>query len=88
MKKAKVMFTALAVLAVVGGALAFKAKNVSNQKLYYWDTQAVSVCTFTAFATSENQGNGEITPPTDLQDGYFTIQDCSGQKVTAYQIND
>lgn len=27
MKKAKIMMTALAVLAVVGGALAFKAKN-------------------------------------------------------------
>jgi len=34
MKKAKVMFTALTVLAVVGGALAFKAKTLNNTFLY------------------------------------------------------
>jgi hypothetical protein len=30
MKKAKVMITCIAVLSIVGGALAFKAKNVSQ----------------------------------------------------------
>lgn len=34
MKKAKVMLTGLAVLAVVGGALAFKAKTFANHTIY------------------------------------------------------
>lgn len=34
MKKAKIMFTAIAVLAVVGGALAFKAQKFSSHIVY------------------------------------------------------
>ena len=37
MKKAKMMFTSLAVLAVVGGALAFKAKSHYNSFVYEQD---------------------------------------------------
>jgi hypothetical protein len=57
MKKAKIFLTGLAVLAVVGGALAFKAK----QSFVYYsicDTLAVpKVCTLgtlTTFATTQN----------------------------------
>ena len=34
MKKAKIMVTAIAILAVVGGALAFKARTFSFETLY------------------------------------------------------
>jgi len=37
MKKAKIMFMSLGVIAVVGGALAFKAKNMSQGRLYICD---------------------------------------------------
>ena len=35
MKKAKIMLAAVAVFAVVGGSLAFKAKNLNTFELFY-----------------------------------------------------
>ena len=46
MKKAKIMLSAIVVLAVVGGALAFKAKM--NKQVYCSD-QPAPHCTFTIF---------------------------------------
>ena len=43
MKKAKMMLTALAVLAVVGGSLAFKAKHFNQ--FDYFSTDASGICT-------------------------------------------
>jgi hypothetical protein len=44
MKKAKVMLTAIAVMAVVGGALAFKAKKFGST--IYCTDSATGVCKF------------------------------------------
>ena len=44
MKKVKVMLSAIAVLAIVGGALAFKAKSMSGQILCYRVDAASTTC--------------------------------------------
>jgi len=46
MKKVKIMLTAITVMAVVGGALAFKA-NKFNTKLYCTSQAAPNACTIT-----------------------------------------
>jgi hypothetical protein len=54
MKKVKIMLMSLLVLAVVGGALAFKAKK-SSQCVF--STSSGSICTFiTAITTTSNAG--------------------------------
>ena len=40
MKKAKILFSAIAVVAVVSGALAFKAHNYTNQTTLYTEDPA------------------------------------------------
>lgn len=59
MKKAKIMLMAITVLAVVGGALAFKAKTVDT----------VRVC---ATTTNDNSGICKLLPSTFAQVGHFT----------------
>lgn len=38
MKKAKIMLSAIAVIAVIGGAVAFKAKSFTNPNVFYRNT--------------------------------------------------
>ena len=64
MKKVKIMLTAITVLAVVGGALAFKAKKFSNI-CYFSSTQAHSgngdYCLFnTAADLFDTGGSGDL----------------------------
>lgn len=66
MKKAKIMLMAIAVIGVVGGALAFKAKK-NLSRLYYFDPVGVT-CTIpytAAFITTTVQGIGAY--------GYVTL---------------
>ena len=61
MKRAKILLAAIAVLGVVGGALAFKAKGFSN---IYCDTQcAVAIDAF----TTVDQGQGSATTVCNAQ---------------------
>ncbi|MCS3800121.1 hypothetical protein [Niastella sp. OAS944] len=58
MKKAKIFLTALTVLAVVGGALAFKAKQ---PRQFAFCNTASGICelnTFTTFTIKETQSGG------------------------------
>ncbi|MDR3714164.1 MAG: hypothetical protein P4L51_15200 [Puia sp.] len=66
MKKARIMLSALAVVAVVGGALAFKAKTVSQ----FYCVDAVSGTCGTFYGT-----NGEANPTTAVAASllYYTI---------------
>jgi hypothetical protein len=55
MKRAKLMLTAIAVFAVVGGALAFKANRVPNPNLFrYNGTDCVAPTTITYSNTTTN----------------------------------
>ena len=47
MKRAKIMLTAIAVLAVVGGALAFKAKTFDHASIYCKNGNACNIVQFT-----------------------------------------
>jgi hypothetical protein len=62
MKKAKIFLTALTVLAVVGGALAFKAKT--NAWFGACDITA-GVCTLTSFRTTLTTDEGINKVPFD-----------------------
>ncbi len=44
MKKAKIMLTAITLLAVVGGALAFKASNFNGFKVWCKDSSNQDIC--------------------------------------------
>jgi len=58
MKRVKVMLTAIAVLAVVGGALAFKAQKFSLRKICYGTTTEAALCqTFAETSTITNVGS-------------------------------
>lgn len=58
MKKAKIMLSAIALLAVVGGALAFKAHAKNDKLTYYFCNTAVvpPSCSSTAIAFATNIG--------------------------------
>lgn len=72
MKKAKIMLASIAVIAVVGGALAFKAK--STQNIFYFDPIG-STCTLTlpGFTTTSDQSKplGYIATTTTLDCSYL-----------------
>lgn len=74
MKKAKIMLTSIAVLAVVGGALAFKVKADAN--VY---CKISGVCTKVAYTT---QGYNQIprpattTNPCPDEDFFYTDPAC------------
>ena len=63
MKRAKIMLMAIAVLGVVGGAVAFKAKNFTTAKFYYPTVKtSTSPCTVSgefAFVTT-NVGTSTV----------------------------
>lgn len=59
MKKVRIMLTAIAILAVVGGALAFKAGTNPNTRYCYKTGTAVGTCTTTAPVDfTANSGSG------------------------------
>jgi hypothetical protein len=68
MKKAKIMLSAIAVLAIVGGTLAFKASSFAPTKLYTCTTvnaQPSTCSVFDAgFSTTVLNGGAEFTQAT------------------------
>jgi hypothetical protein len=67
MKRAKLVLTAVAVLAIVGGALAFKAKR-ATEFIYLQKNQAGN-CTVTVFSYSTIKNDGVLKVETLLTDG-------------------
>lgn len=59
MKRAKIMLTAIAVLGLVGGALAFKAKSTYGGILYTATTSTISATT-TVEATTVATGTQKV----------------------------
>jgi len=54
MKKAKILMTAIAVFAIVGGALAYKAHKAHTKRLGTWfcSTRTTCICTITVSTTN------------------------------------
>ena len=78
MKKAKIMLSAIAVLAIVGGALAFKAKNL-NGSLYCVATKDTSCPTTpsTYIVTS-------VTEPHVTSYCSTVAADCTSQGISSF----
>jgi pectate lyase len=64
MKKGKMMLAAIAVLAIVGGALAFKAKNAFQTQVFT-STKSGNGCTTPEFSTTGGSSGAEV---------YYTTQ--------------
>ncbi|HEX9512831.1 MAG TPA: hypothetical protein VF939_20215 [Puia sp.] len=64
MKKAKIMLTAITALAIVGGALAFKARKF-HLHTFYTTTAGGTLCDFTVSLKSTTIANGFTIPYTD-----------------------
>jgi hypothetical protein len=56
MKKARIFLSALAVITLVGGALAFRSHNAITTTLYLGTSK--NVCSTTTFATTTTQNTG------------------------------
>lgn len=70
MKKAKIMLTAIAVFAVIGGALAFKAAKFGSKHVYCSDTFDAISCSASHYQAS--------TFPADANNAAFTSY-CTNQ---------
>ncbi|GAA3931374.1 hypothetical protein GO495_15720 [Chitinophaga oryziterrae] len=87
MKKAKIMLSAIAVLAVVGGAFAFKANKFNpGRTLYYINPGAACLPTT---LTTVNWGTTTVTtgPATVFRSGFYTTSLCVGPVTIAYPTN-
>jgi len=88
MKKAKIMLSAVTVLAVVGGALAFKAKKFNDVTFYTTSAGTPNNCSFAVpilYTITSGPGSGVISHIID----YTTVlgvakADCT---VTAYTFD-
>jgi hypothetical protein len=72
MKKVKVMLASIAVLAVIGGAVAFKAKNMSGGSLYTFPGNQTPG-TGNACATENDNVTTTTTQPTGGSLVYYTV---------------
>lgn len=89
MKKAKMALAAIALFAVVGGGLAFKAAK-GTKKLFYTNTTAGICFPITSLTTvTQVAGQATVDVPADPNAfGWYSISDCSGAVVPAYTIAD
>jgi hypothetical protein len=79
MKKAKIVLTAIAVFAVVGGALAFKAKKGTENFCVLIGTAAAGACTDEFF---DSQRAGSISYWTTTSDGNdCTLKTCNQTRI-------
>jgi len=81
MKKAKVMLTAITVLAVVGGALAFKSKNVFHT-WYYENPQNHNFCELSDVTFESKTEPGAINKAT-YSTNKNAIARCAGLRLVA-----
>jgi hypothetical protein len=89
MKRVKIILSAVVALAIVGGALAFKAKSANY--CYYEINQAQDACPFKAvISTFVNDGTGTFAT-TDLFDGECDaskpLSECDDIKFTQTAVN-
>lgn len=73
MKKAKIMLTAIAVIAVIGGILAFKAKSFAN--VYCKFPGGAITCQKVAYTTAFRLGI-TTTDPCIHEDAFYTEDTC------------
>lgn len=84
MKKAKIMLSAIVVLAVVGGGLAFKAK--SGHSLYYKTQilgQPLPSCVVSFDITTVNNSLPTVPVPTAAT-GWYTTDACDAATFVAF----
>lgn len=76
MKKARIILTVVALLAVVGGSLAFKTSR-QNLKLYYLTTIDLQpTCLTVISVTTTNQPNADTFVPAGAA-GWYTTSLCN-----------
>jgi hypothetical protein len=80
MKKAKMMLTALAVLAVVGGGLAFKSAKFSRTTFYSTSPARPLTCDVPFLATTKN-----TTPNIDIAATLVKSAPCVDFKLTTIE---
>ncbi|MVT12493.1 hypothetical protein [Chitinophaga tropicalis] len=84
MKKAKVILSAVALFAVVGGALAFKAARISVRYFTPGVNNVCSVPLDIRYTTNPEDATG---PLTTFYTSITTIQSAPCVPLTLYQIN-
>lgn len=76
MKRAKIMLTAICVLAVVGGALAFKVKSQANVFCLTPSTGACDKIAFTTIKPNVNPPAATTTNPCPNETVFYTENGC------------
>lgn len=76
MKRVKIMLTAVTVLAVVGGALAFKAQKFTPSAVY---CKPSSTCNFANFQRDLISGAVTTTQPCGTNIKYYSEPNCVTQ---------
>ena len=77
MKRAKIMLTAITVLAVIGGALAFKANTFQSKQLFYITTTndiGGTTCTTSGSVSTAVVGSPINNPKGNLD--WYTTETC------------
>jgi hypothetical protein len=72
MKRAKIMLLAIAVVATVGGALAFKATTFQPGNVYCKIAAAGTTCALTSYTTNFIAGQATTTQPCVFGGSYYT----------------
>ena len=87
MKKAKVMLAAVAVFAVVGGSLAFKAARFNDFKLYYSTANPITTKTAscTLVATSQFTITTPVSPVTITPSTFYSSTTGLCPTTTVYE---
>jgi len=75
MKKAKIVLSAVALFALLGGAFAFKASRTES-RLYYSVTQGAPAC-LPVFGLTTTNANQTTFPPATAT-GWYTTPNCNG----------
>lgn len=74
MKKAKVILASLAILAVIGGALAFKASRLPAKQLYILLDEAVVGPQWSSYTNAQGLVFSTTIPPCTLTNVFTTTQ--------------
>jgi hypothetical protein len=82
MNKAKLILSGIALFAVVGGAMAFKA-NKASLRLFYKITTVTNGACVTVSSLTTIGSNPTLTTPT-FASGWYTTPDCTGDTFLAH----
>ncbi len=82
MKKEKIIFYAIVILAAVSGAMAFKMQKITDRLfLLYTSTLTPKCLPFTNYTTDNGLGGIKVSIPPGYV-GFYTNSFCTGSRVT------